>query len=149
MKRNVSATRRERMIYHIIGFLAFPLVNVPLWIILWMISQRIDSQSQSQLLTLVLALPWLVNGIVIVLAFLLRPEFAIGYIAFIGASIALVIALGILVVAACFVIIPLAPIIGDLANWVFLLLIVVGLFGLVVWAIDLIANWWSSSKNNS
>jgi hypothetical protein len=101
------------------------------------------------LLTLVLALPWLVNGIVIVLAFLLRSEFAIGYITFIGATVALVIALGTVVVAACFVIIPLAPVIGDLANWVFLLLIVVGLFVLVVWAIDLITNWWSSSKNNS
>lgn len=147
MKRNVSVTRRERMIYYIIGFLAFPLVNVPLGIILWIISQRIDSHSQ--LLTLVLALPWLVNGIVVVLAFLLRPEFATGYIAFIGASVAMVIALGIVVVAACFVIIPLAPVIGDLANWVFLLLIVVGLFGLVVLVIYLFTNWWSSSNNNS
>ena len=58
MKRKVYATRHERMTDQIIGFLAFPLVNVPLGIILWMISQMIDSQLQM----LVSALPWLVNG---------------------------------------------------------------------------------------
>jgi len=147
MKRKVYATRRERMTYHIIGFLAFPLVNVPLGILLWMISQRIDSHSQFP--TLILALPWLVNGIVIVLAFLLRPEFAIGYIAFIGAAVAVVMALGVVVVAACFVIIPLAPVIGDLANWVFIFLVAAGLFGLVVLVIYLFTDWWSSYKNNS
>jgi hypothetical protein len=30
MKRKVYATRRERMIDQIIGFFAFPLVNIPL-----------------------------------------------------------------------------------------------------------------------
>jgi hypothetical protein len=99
MKRKVYATKRERMIDRIIGFVAFPLVNVPLWIILWVISQRIGSQ----LILLVSALPWLVNGIVIVLAFLLRPEFGLGYIAFIGVALTVVAILSVSFVAACFV----------------------------------------------
>jgi hypothetical protein len=134
------------MTYQVIGFVAFPLVNIPLGIILWILPQTISS---SLWLGLVLALPWLVNGIIIVLAFLLHPEFAIGYIAFVGVVVALVIALSVVFVAACFVIIPLAPVIGDLANWVFIFLIAAGLLGLVVLAIYLFTNWWSSYKNNS
>lgn len=145
MKRKVYATRRERMRDQIRGFLAFPLLNVSLGVILWTIKHRINSP----LLMLVPALPWIANGIVIVLAFLLRPEFAIGYIAFICAILALVMALSVVVVAACFVIIPLAPVIGELVNLLFLFLVAAGLFGLVVWAIDLFTNWWSSYKNNS
>jgi predicted anti-sigma-YlaC factor YlaD len=146
MKRKVYTTRRERMIDQIIGFLAFPLVNVPLGIVLWTISERIDSQL---LAALVSALPWLVNGIVLVLAVLLRPEFAIGYVTFIGAAVAVVTALSVVVVAACFVIIPLAPILGDLVNWVFIFLIGAGLLGLGVFAIYVFQSWQSSSKNNS
>ena len=145
MKRKVYTTRRERRTYQIIGFLAFPLVNVPLGIILWMISQRIDSQ----LFTLVSVLPWLVNGIVLVLAFLLRPEFAIGYIAFIGFAITASTALSVLFVAACFVSVLSAAVIGDLANWVFIFLMVVGVLGLALLAIYLFTIWWLSYKNNS
>jgi hypothetical protein len=35
MKRKVSLTGRERMTYHIIGFLAFPVVNIPSELSLW------------------------------------------------------------------------------------------------------------------
>ena len=145
MKRKVYATRRERMTDQIIGFLAFPLVNVPLGIIFWMISQRIDSP----LPTLVSALPWLVNGIVLVLAALLRPELAMGYVAFIAIAITASTALSVLFVAACFVVIPLALILGDLANWVFVLLMLVGLYGLAVFAIRVFWDWWSSHDGGS
>ena len=145
MKRKVYATRRERMTYHIIGFLAFPLVNVPLGLLLWMISQRIDSQ----LFTLVSVLPWLVNGIVLVLAFLLRPEFAIGYIAFIGFAITASTALSVLFVAACFVSVLSAAVIGDLAIALFVVLMLGGLFVLAVVAIHVFRSWWSSYDNTS
>ena len=145
MKRKVYATRRERMTDQIIGFLAFPLVNVPFGIIFWSISQRIDSP----LPTLVSALPWLVNGIVLVLAALLRPELAMGYVAFIAIAITASTALSVLFVAACFVVIPLALILGDLANWVFVLLMLVGLYGLAVFAIRVFWDWWSSHDGGS
>src|SRR5512138_89530 len=106
MKRKVYTTRRERVIDRIIGFLAFPLVNVPLGIILWLIPQTaIFSRTSNPglLLVLISALPWLVNGIVIVLAFLLRPQLGIGYMAFIAIALALVGVLSVVFVAACFV----------------------------------------------
>ena len=129
----------KRMDDQIIGFLAFPLVNVPLGVTLWNISQRIDSQ----LPTLVLALPWLVNGIVLTLAFLLRPDFGVGYIAFIGAAITVVTALSVLFVAACFVSILSAALIGDLAIGLFVFLMAAGLLGLGVLAIYVFQSWWS------
>lgn len=144
MKRKVYATRRGRMRDQILGFLAFPLLNIPLGIMLGALKQRIDPSW----LMLIAALPWLVNGSLLVLAFLLRPAFAIGYIAFIGSAVAAVIALSVVVVAACFVTIPLLLVVGDFGNWVFILLVAVGLFGLAVWTVDLFTNWWSSSKNN-
>ena len=140
MKRKDYPTGRERMAYQIVGFLAFPLVNIPLGILLWMTSQRTDSP----LPTLVLALPWLANGMVLVLAFLLRPDFAIGYMAFIAVAIALVTALSILFVAACFVTILSAAIIGEqLAIGLFVVLMLGGVSVLVALAIYIFQNWWS------
>ncbi|HLA08462.1 MAG TPA: hypothetical protein VJ022_13520, partial [Anaerolineales bacterium] len=133
MKRKFYATSRERKADQIKGFLAFPLVNVPLGIILWMIlqmidwmrySQRIDSQELTWvsdlpwlvIRELVSTLPWLVNGIVLVLAFLFRPEFGVGYVAFIAIAITASTALSVLFVAACFVTFLSAIVIGDLAK---------------------------------
>jgi len=125
----------RRMDDQIIGFLAFPLVNVPLWII----SQRIDSS----------ALPWIVNGIVLALAFLFRPQFGVGYIAFIGIAITVVTVLSVLFVAACFVSILSAALIGPLAIALFVFLMSGGLYGLAVIVGYLIKIWQSSYKNNS
>lgn len=144
MKRKVYTTQRERMTYQIIGFMAFPLVNVPLGIILWMISPRVNSQ----LLTLVLALPWIVNGIVIALAFLLHAEFGVGYMAFIGVALAMVTALSVVFVAACFVTILSVPVMGDLAGLVFIVLMAVGILGLggiaIYFAIYVFQRWRST-----
>ena len=121
----------------IIGFLAFPVMNIPLGIVLWTIKQRIDSP----LPTVVLALPWLVNGIVLALAFLLRPDFAVGYIAFIGTAVAVVTTLSVVFVAACFVSILSAAVIGDLAIGLFVVLMVVGVSVLVAFAIYVFQSW--------
>jgi len=125
----------KRIDDQIIGFLAFPLVNIPLWIL----SQRIDSS----------ALPWLVNGILLALAFLFRPQFGVGYIAFIGVAIIVVTVLSIVFVAACFVSILSAAVIGPLAIGLFIFLMSAGLYGLAIIVGYLIKIWQSSSKNNS
>ena len=118
----------------IMGFLAFPLVNVPLWII----SQRMESW----------ALPWIVNGIVLALAFLFRPQFGVGYIAFIGIAIIVLTVLSVVFVAACFVSVLAGLVIGPLAIVLFIVLMAAGLFGLGVIVSYLIKIWQSSSKNN-
>ena len=143
MIRKVYTTRRERMIDRIIGFLAFPLVNAPLGIILWIIPQTTmlsRSSNPGLLLMFISTLPWLVNGIVIVLAFLLRPQLGIGYIAFIAIALTLVGVLSVVFVAACFVTFVAAlsfPGMGDqgaISLFVFLMAagIAAGLVGLGV-----------------
>ena len=146
MKRKIYATRRERMTYQVIGFLAFPLLNVPLWIILSIISQMASSLWLTILLS---AVPWLVNGIVIVLALLFHPEFGVGYVVFIGAAVAVATALGVVFVAACFVTFLSAVVIGDLAKWVFIVLMAAGVLGIVVLAIYVFTVWLLSYRNNS
>jgi hypothetical protein len=154
MKRKVYTTRRERIIDEILGFLAFPLLNVPLGIVLWLISERIDSQL---LAALVSALPWLVNGIVFVLAVLLRPEFAMGYVAFIALTLTVVTALSVLFVAACFVtfvILLSFPGMGDqvaISLFVFLMAayLAAGLLALGLVAIHVFRNRRSSDENKS
>jgi hypothetical protein len=125
----------KRMDDQIIGFLAFPLVNIPLW----MISQRIDSS----------ALPWIVNGIVLALAFLFRPQFGVGYITFIGIAIIVLTVLSVVFVAACFVSVLAGVVMGPLAIVLFVVLMAAGLFGLGVIVSYLIKIWQSSYKNNS
>jgi hypothetical protein len=135
VKRKDDATGRQRMDDQIIGFLAFPLVNVPLFII----SQKLESW----------ALPWLVNIMVLVLAYLFRPEFGAGYMAFMAIAIAVLIALSVVFVAACFVSIWSAEVIGELAIALFVLLMGVGLYGVGVFALHVFRSWQSSYKNNS
>ena len=110
MKRKVYVTARERKVDRMIGFCAFPIVNVLLWIIAPMFYPQLPTQAATTDLPrfmpvdlLFMALPWLVNGTVLALAFLFRPEFGVGYIAFVAVAITVVVVLSILFVAACFV----------------------------------------------
>ncbi len=110
MKRKVYVTARERKADRIKGFCAFPIVNVLLWIIAQMIDSLLPTQAATTDLPsfmpvelLFFALPWLVNGTVLALAFLFRPEFGVGYIAFVAVAITVAVALSVLFVAACFV----------------------------------------------
>ena len=144
MKRKVYAGGRERRTDQILGFLAFPLVNVPLGLVLWSVSQTRDSS----LLTLAWALPWLINGILLFGAFLLRPEFGVGYIAFVGIVLIVATALSFLFVAACFVSVVASIALGDMANVLFFILLLAGLYGLGVFAVDAFRNWWSSHEDN-
>ena len=110
MKRKVYVTARERRADQIKGFLACPIANVLLWVI-WPViySQALtqvaatDRSSFPPVQALSVALPWLVNGSVLALAFIFRPQFGIGYVAFIAVAITAVTALSFLFVVACFV----------------------------------------------
>ena len=148
MKRKIYTTRREQMTDQIIGFLAFPLVNVPLWIIYWLIPLWVDSQL---LAMVVVALPWLVNGIVLILALLWRPWLAIGYLVFIAVAFIVVTTLSFMFVAACFVTfltILSFPDIGDQAGLIFIGLMAVWLVvlgGIAVYIAIYVFQSWRSS----
>ena len=156
MKRKVYATSHERKADQIKGFWAFPIVNVPLWIISQVIYSQLPMRAATMELSsfvpvraLISALPWLVNGVMLVLAFLFRPQFGVGYIAFIAIAITVVIALSVLFVAACFVSVLSAAVIGNLAIALFTVLMLGGLYYLGVFARSLFQSWQSSHENTA
>jgi hypothetical protein len=108
MKRKVYTTERERKTDQIIGFAAFPLVNAALWFVM-------DRLLVDRVWANVSLLPWIVNGLVLTLAFLFRPQMGIGYVACIG-LVCIPIVPGLVCVAACFVAVavkePWGPVIG-------------------------------------
>ena len=86
---------------------------------------------------------------VLVLAFVFRPQFGVGYIAFIAIAITVVTALSVLFVAACFVSIVSAYVIGPLALGVFAILMLGGLYFLGRAALSLLQSWEASDENTS
>jgi len=135
MKRKVYTTTRERKADQIKGFWACPIVNVPLWLI----SQTMATAP----------LPWLVNGVVLALAFVFRPQFGVGYVAFIAIATAVVTVFGVVFVAACFVSLLSAAVIGNLAIALFAVLMLGGLYYLALFARSLFRAWQSSHENTS
>ena len=156
MKRKVYSTPRERKADQLIGFWAFPLVNVPLWLISQMLYSQLptgvpaaDLSSVAQIRTLVSALPWLVNGLVLVLAFLFRPQLVVGYVAFVAIAFIAVIMLGSLFVVACFVSFVSAVVIGPLAIILFFVLMLAGAYSVALVGHSLFREWQSSDADAS
>ena len=148
MKRAVYATARERKIDQLIGLVAFPLVNVLLWL-------TIDFWLRYSFNELgVSLLPWIVNGGFLSLAFIFRPHIGVGYIVGFGIIIVGIVILGVLFVGACFVSIIVAIPFGILSNelgaavlcLLFPLLLLVGL-PLLGWVgISVFNSWWFSTE---
>ncbi len=145
MKRKVYVTDQERRADQIKGFLAFPIVNGLLWIILQLLyaisPTEVPAANESVFVLarwLIFVLPWLVNGSVLALAFVFRSQFAIGYIAFIGIALAVVVGLSMLFVAACFVVLSAASLwvnpnsTQGTSVFVVLVIVAVCVLGLVV-----------------
>lgn len=152
MKRKIYTTTRERKIDQSIGFVACPLLNVPLLAANWLMPLAADglhvpTQVAQVFQVCVSLLPWIVNGLVLVLAFLFRPHIGIGYIAFLGMIGCASAVLGVLFLTACFGIIgalalksvqsPLAVPLAWLVTMGLplgaLLLFVMGTLAIVIW----------------
>jgi hypothetical protein len=77
-------------------------------------------------------IPWIVNGVLLVLALIYRPEIGVGYIGFIGAILILAGTFAALVVVSCVVSIPIILISNQLGLivWIVLMVISVIFFGI-------------------
>ena len=145
MKRKEYKTGYERKADQRAGFIVFPIVNGLIWLTALIMGNWFSvDEGWMQVL------PWIINGIVLILGFALRPEFAVGYISFIAIAFIAVIVLGVLFIGGCFVAIGIGlvfyPLGGDLTNIMFLLswavILLVGFIWLVGQAIQLHENWW-------
>jgi WD40 repeat protein len=146
MKRKVYASDRERKSNQLRGAIAFPLVNVPLWLITgsllgWAERTYGGSPTYDSVHTPILLLPWFVNGLILTLVFLLRPQMGVGYIASIFLIIGAGIVLGGLFVVTCVLSLP-AWFLGAPGPLLFLALFLGGLYYLCRWAAAAYREWW-------
>ena len=119
MKRKVYTTRDERQNDQLIGFFAFPFVNTLLWALTnWLLEStggNYHGPSQGDPLGLaILSLPWIVNGIILALAFIFRPQIGVGYLGFVVLAIGGGIVLGVVFLVACFIGVVPVGILGSL-----------------------------------
>ena len=142
MKRKYYKYDYERKADRRAGFFAFPIINGAVWFASWLLSTGVQSGGVWGLL-----LPWLANGLILVFAFIFRPEFAVGYITFISAAITAVFVLGFLFVGGCFLAIgvgfiftPLGPLAGIVAIGVYLAILAAGL----AWSVDQATRWYDN-----
>ncbi len=144
MKRKIYTTARERRIDQIIGFVAFPLVNAATFTANWPLAWAANAlhaptQEAHFFQVFISLLPWVVNGLVLVLAFLFRPQMGIGYLACMGITVCIPVALCGLFVWACYGMIGAGSTsnfpVSSLVLWWFLGMVLLTLFLLGVGAI--------------
>jgi hypothetical protein len=141
MKRKVYDSDHERKRDRRIGFLVFPALNVVLWGGLGIVSPL--APRGSQLLNVLLLVPWIVNGVVLAWALIFRPYVAVGYLACLATIIIGSLALGLVFIGSCLIALATAMAIGPLAVLVFLALFGGGIVLLGKLAVLTFEGWWS------
>ncbi len=149
MKRKTYETTREVKKDQAIGFILFPIANIPFWLVInWLLDWTggaYRGRPTEDLLGFVLTLlPWILNGIALAFMLFLRPHLAIGYLAFVVAAVSGVVIMAVFSLPACFVALVaaglLAPIGGEaLAGMVFFGIM---LGGLALPFLFMIFMWW-------
>jgi hypothetical protein len=146
MRRKAYATEREPKSDQLIGAIAFPLVNGVLALIVvalrrWAAASH-GSFDHDPVAIGILVLPWAVNGFILALAFLFRPQIGVGYIASIAVILSAVVVLGLVFLGACAVSLP-GWLLGPVGIVLFLVALVLGLIIAGQRASDAFMNWWA------
>ena len=149
MKPKVYETFAEQKIDQRIGFVAFPIVNLVVWLLVWLLSSWVDSitieptvRHPNLRLTIAL-LPWVVNGLVLLWAAIFRRYIASGYLVCLGALLVVGALLGLIGVVAFFLAVPLSALIGPIGDLIFILLALGGGIWFILKIIPLLRHWWA------
>ena len=145
MKRKVYSSNRERKRDWRAGFIAFPGVNVAVWGIAAMLSSQVPAMSQ--LLNVLLVLPWVVNGAVLIWALIFRPYVAVGYMACLAAILVGVLAISALFVSSCVLGFAIGAVVGPLALLLAIAIFIFGVVQLGNWADSIFKGWWSDTDD--
>ena len=95
MKRKTYTTDHERKIDQLRGFIAFPLVNGALGLVVLIAGQ--GRTGEGSFLNLV----WPINILILIMAFLFRPQMGVGCVMAISVTIVAVMLLGTVFLASC------------------------------------------------
>ena len=149
MKPKVYETFAQQKIDQRIGFVAFPIVNLVIWLLVWQLSNWVDSitieptvRHPNLRLTIAL-LPWVVNGLVLLWAAIFRRYIASGYLVCLSALLVVGALLGLIGVVAFFLAIPLSALIGPIGDLIFILLALGGGIWFILKIIPLFKHWWA------
>ena len=130
-----------------IGFVAFPIVNIILWILTALISGQINPFDKSagaySMRSTVVWLPWAVNALIVVGALIVRRHIAFGYLISLVGFAMVFVGLGLISVVAYFVSAPLQALF-DLGGFLFFLLLIVVVGGWFLFKMfRVLKRWWA------
>jgi hypothetical protein len=148
MKPKVYESFAQQKIDQRIGFVAFPIVNIVVWLLAWLLSSWVDSITieptvRHPNLRLVIALlPWVVNGLLLIWALFFRRYIASGYLVCLGGLLVVGAILGLIGVVAFFLAIPLSALVGPIGDLFFIVLALGGGIWFILKVIPILRNWW-------
>ena len=130
-----------------IGFVAFPIVNIIVWIVGALISGQINPFDTSAgaygMRSLVVWLPWIVNGLIVLGALILRRHIAFGYLVSLAGFTTVGVGLGLISVVAYFVSAPLQAVF-DLVGFLIFLLLIIAVGGWFLFKMfGVLRKWWA------
>lgn len=154
MKRKKYTSGYERKYDQRIGALAFLIVNVVVWLLVtwaqaWLRTAQLDAATAARLGSTVQLLPWVVNGGLLIWAFVFRPHIGIGYITAFGAILTAGIMLGGLAVVSCFISLPFFFFGEPLGLIVLGVLAIAGFGWFVKTLFETVITWWSDYEDTS
>ena len=130
-----------------LGFVAFVLVNLLVVIAVELLSEGINhfdrSFDTSLTRTVIVVLPWALNGLVLPWTLIFRRQITVGYLVALGGCAITGIGLGLIAMVTYFVSAPLQGLLGLFGPLAFLLLAIV-CSGWFLWRmIRLLRTWWA------
>jgi hypothetical protein len=139
----------EQKIDQRIGFVAFPVINIAVWIIAGMLLAQTTGAGIDQAATVARLraastwLPWVTNGFVLIVAAIFRWHMAVGYLVSLGGFLVTGVGLGLISVVAYFVTAPLQALfdLGGLLFFLLLILVVGGWFLFKMFGV--LRRWWT------
>ena len=149
MKPKVYESFAEQKIDQRIGFVAFPIVNIVVGLLVWLLSRWVDSITieptvrHPNLRLAITLLPWVVNGLLLLWAAIFRRYIASGYLVCLGAMLVVGAILGLIGVVAFFLAIPLSALIGPIGDLIFILLALGGSIWFMLKVFPMLRNWWA------
>jgi hypothetical protein len=165
MSRRPTSPTRTRKLEQLSDFFLALGVNVALWlgqpfILAWFTGmfRRSLFLSASQIDTMIMLLPWVINGALVLILFWHRPQMGIGHLACFGIVIGISLILGTLVVGSCLIGLLIGyPLLsigvenggGALAFLVSFGLMIAGLIYLIPKGYKALVDWWYRMEDDS
>jgi hypothetical protein len=148
MKPKVYESFAQQKIDQRIGFVAFPIVNIVVWLLVWLLSSWVDSITieptvrHPNIRLAITLLPWVVNGLLLLWAAIFRRYIASGYLVCMGAILVVGAIFALIGIVSFFVSIPVTALIEPIGTLAFLALTLAGSIWFILKVIPILRNWW-------